>query len=33
VPIVDALLGADWLETQQRVWISFATAQLFFVPH
>lgn len=30
VPIVDALLGADWLAMQQRVWISFATSQVFF---
>lgn len=30
VPIVDALLGADWLLAQRRVWISFATAQVFF---
>jgi predicted aspartyl protease len=29
-PIVDALLGADWLAMQQRVWISFATSQVFF---
>ncbi len=29
-PIVDALLGADWLALQQRVWISFATSQVFF---
>jgi len=28
-PIVDMLLGADWL-AQRRVWISFATRQLFF---
>jgi hypothetical protein len=27
-PIVDMLLGADWL-TGRRVWISFATKQLF----
>lgn len=31
-PIVDALLGADWLLAQRRVWISFATAQVFFEP-
>jgi hypothetical protein len=30
VPIVDALLGADWLLAQQRVWISFTTGQVFF---
>ena len=30
VPIVDALLGADWLLAQRRVWISFATGQVFF---
>ncbi|HUB49013.1 MAG TPA: retropepsin-like aspartic protease [Acetobacteraceae bacterium] len=30
VPIVDALLGADWLDAQRRVWISFATSQVFF---
>ena len=29
-PIVDALLGADWLAQQRRVWISFATSQVFF---
>jgi hypothetical protein len=29
-PFVDALLGADWLATQRRVWISFATSQVFF---
>jgi hypothetical protein len=29
-PIVDALLGADWVMMQSRVWISFATSQLFF---
>jgi len=29
-PIVDALLGADWLDAQRRVWISFATSQVFF---
>ena len=29
VPIVDALLGADWLLAQRYVWISFATAQVF----
>jgi len=29
-PIVDALLGAVWLAMQQRVWISFATSQVFF---
>jgi hypothetical protein len=27
-PIVDMLLGADWL-AQLRVWISYATRQLF----
>ena len=27
-PIVDMLLGADWLE-QRRIWVSFATRQLF----
>ena len=32
VPFVDALLGADWLDVQRRVWISFATAQVFFEP-
>jgi len=32
VPIVDALLGGDWLALQRRVWISFATAQVFFAP-
>lgn len=32
VPIVDALLGADWLLAQRRVWISFATGQVFFEP-
>jgi hypothetical protein len=31
-PIVDLLLGADWVGRQQRVWLSFATAQVFFVP-
>lgn len=30
VPIVDALLGEDWIAAQRRVWISFTTAQLFF---
>jgi len=30
VPIVDALLGADWLLAQRRVWISFTTGQVFF---
>jgi hypothetical protein len=30
VPIVDALLGSDWLAMQRRVWISFATSQVFF---
>ena len=30
VPIVDALLGEDWVGAQRRVWISFATAQVFF---
>ena len=29
-PIVDALLGADWLMAQRRVWLSFATSQVFF---
>ncbi len=29
-PIVDALLGADWLAMQSRVWISFATSQVLF---
>ncbi len=29
-PIVDALLGADWVVAQRRVWISFATSQVFF---
>jgi Aspartyl protease len=29
-PIVDALLGADWLLAQRRVWISFTTGQVFF---
>ncbi|HTW71063.1 MAG TPA: retroviral-like aspartic protease family protein [Acetobacteraceae bacterium] len=29
-PIVDALLGADWLEAQRRVWLSFTTSQVFF---
>jgi hypothetical protein len=28
VPIVDLLLGADWLEPR-RVWLSFATKQIF----
>lgn len=28
VPIVDLLLGADWLESR-RVWLSFATKQIF----
>jgi len=28
VPIVDMLLGADWLRTRH-VWVSFATKQLF----
>jgi hypothetical protein len=28
VPIVDLLLGADWL-AQRRVWLSFATRQVF----
>jgi hypothetical protein len=28
VPIVDMLLGADWLRSR-RVWISFATKQIF----
>jgi hypothetical protein len=28
VPIVDMLLGADWLQTR-RVWLSFATKQVF----
>jgi len=30
VPFVDALLGADWLAMHRRVWISFATSQVFF---
>jgi Aspartyl protease len=30
VPIVDALLGADWLLAQRRVWVSFTTGQVFF---
>ena len=30
VPFVDALLGADWLAVQSRVWISFTTGQVFF---
>ncbi|HEY1936219.1 MAG TPA: retroviral-like aspartic protease family protein [Acetobacteraceae bacterium] len=30
VPIVDALLGEDWVAAQRRVWISFATGQVFF---
>jgi Aspartyl protease len=30
VPIVDALLGAEWLLAQRRVWISFTTGQVFF---
>ena len=29
-PVVDALLGADWLAMQRRVWVSFATSQVFF---
>jgi predicted aspartyl protease len=29
-PIVGALLGADWVALQRRVWISFATSQVFF---
>lgn len=29
IPIADMLLGADWLRTR-RVWISFATRQVFF---
>jgi hypothetical protein len=28
VPIVDMLLGADWLQ-MRRVWLSFATKQVF----
>jgi hypothetical protein len=28
VPIVDMLLGADWLRTRH-VWLSFATRQIF----
>ncbi|HUB14268.1 MAG TPA: retropepsin-like aspartic protease [Acetobacteraceae bacterium] len=32
VPFVDGLLGADWLDAQRLVWISFATSQVFFVP-
>lgn len=33
VPIVDMLLGADWLSTR-RVWLSFATKQVFIaMPH
>jgi hypothetical protein len=28
VPIVDLLLGADWL-APRRVWLSFATRQVF----
>jgi hypothetical protein len=28
VPIVDMLLGADWL-VSRRVWLSFATKQMF----
>ena len=28
VPIVDMLLGADWLRSR-RVWLSFATRQVF----
>lgn len=31
IPIVDALLGADWLAEQSRVWMSFATNQVFFI--
>ena len=31
VPIVDLLLGADWLEPR-RVWLSFATKQIFVMP-
>jgi hypothetical protein len=31
VPIVDMLLGADWL-AGRLVWISFATAQVFTAP-
>ena len=29
-PFVNALLGADWLAMQRRVWISFTTSQVFF---
>lgn len=32
IPFVDALLGADWLRAQSRVWLSFATNQVFFTP-
>ena len=32
VPFVDMLLGADWL-ARQKVWISFATAQVFVAVH
>jgi hypothetical protein len=28
VPIVDMLLGTDWLRSR-RVWLSFATKQMF----
>jgi hypothetical protein len=28
IPIVDMLLGADWLGSR-RVWLSFATKQMF----
>ena len=31
-PIVDMLLGADWLAAR-RVWISFATQQVFVASH
>jgi hypothetical protein len=31
LPIVDMLLGADWLRTR-RVWLSYATAQVFVAP-
>lgn len=32
VPFVDALVGADWLDAQRLVWISYATSQVFFAP-
>jgi hypothetical protein len=32
VPIVDMLLGVDWLQSR-RVWLSYATRQVFVAVH